>query len=53
MEIVLALVFVCLVFVAGALLAFGYSVRHGDHEQAERLSLMPLENDEPSREKKE
>ncbi|HEY3444765.1 MAG TPA: cbb3-type cytochrome oxidase assembly protein CcoS [Myxococcales bacterium] len=54
MEIILGLIFICLVLVAGALLAFGYSVHAGDHEQAERMSLMPLESDsQPLREKKE
>jgi len=55
MEIILGLVFICLVLVAGALLAFFYSVHAGDHEQAERMSLMPLEDGEPPRlrEKKE
>jgi len=43
MIVVLGLIFICLVLVAGALLAFGYSVHTGDHEQAERMSLMPLE----------
>jgi len=53
MEIIIGLVFICLVLVAGALLAFGYSIHSGDHEQAERMSLMPLETDDPRREKKE
>jgi len=55
MEILLGLVFICLVLVAGALLAFGYSVHCGDHEQAERMSLMPLDEGEqaPSRESKQ
>ncbi len=52
MEIVLGLVFVCLVLVAGALLAVGYSIHAGDHEQAERMSLMPLEGDERALEEK-
>ncbi|MGC4117492.1 MAG: cytochrome oxidase [Myxococcales bacterium] len=53
MEIILGLIFICLVLVAGALLAFGYSVHAGDHEQAERMSLMPLESEEQLQEKKE
>lgn len=49
MQIVLLLAFVCLVLAAGALLCFGYSLGTGDHEQAERLSLLPLEEDTPTR----
>ena len=46
MEILVLLAFVSLVLLGFALLCFGYSMRAGDHEQSERLSLMPLENDE-------
>lgn len=46
---VLALqVFVSLMLVAGALIALLYSVKQGDHEHAERLSLLPLEDDCPA-----
>lgn len=45
-------VFVSLMLVAGGLLLFIYSVRHGDHEHADRLSLLPIEDDEaPARER--
>jgi hypothetical protein len=40
-------VFVSLMLVAGALVLFAYSVRHRDHEHADRLSLFPLEDDAP------
>jgi len=43
MEVLLLLVFVSLTLAVGAVLCFGYSVKQGDAEQAERLSLMPLE----------
>jgi cbb3-type cytochrome oxidase maturation protein len=46
MEILILLVFVSLMLLAAALLSFGYSIRQGDHEQAERLSLLPLDSDE-------
>jgi hypothetical protein len=38
-------VFVSLMLVLGAVLLFAYSVRHRDHEHADRLSLIPLEDD--------
>ncbi len=45
---VLALpIFISLVLVAAALLALSWSVRQGDHEHAERLSLLQLEDDRP------
>jgi cbb3-type cytochrome oxidase maturation protein len=42
MEILLMLVFVSMVFLAGALLAFAYSVKNGEADHADRLSQMPL-----------
>jgi nitrogen fixation-related uncharacterized protein len=48
MEVLLLLVFVSLTLALGAMLCFVYSVRQGDAEQAERLSLMPLETEKPS-----
>jgi len=44
---VLALqVFVSLMLVVGAVVALLYSVKQADHEHADRLSLLPLEEDE-------
>jgi hypothetical protein len=40
-------VFVSLVLVVGSLLLFGVSVRNRDHEHADRLSLLPLADDDP------
>ena len=40
-------IFISLVLVAAALLALAWSVRQGDHEHSERLSLLPLEDDGP------
>ncbi len=45
MNVLVLPVFVSLVLVAGAVLALLYSVKQGDHEHAERLSLLPLEDD--------
>jgi hypothetical protein len=38
-------VFVSLMLVLGAVAALVYSVRLADHEHADRLSLLPLEDD--------
>jgi hypothetical protein len=39
-------VFVSLMLVAGSVLLFAFSVRHRDHEHADRLSLFPLEEED-------
>jgi hypothetical protein len=45
-------VFVSLMLVVGALVLFAWSVKHADHEHADRLSLLPIEDDEnPARER--
>ena len=47
---VLALqVFVSLMLVAGAVVALLYSVKQADHEHADRLSLLPLDDDDPKK----
>jgi hypothetical protein len=48
MNVIVLQVFVGLVLVCGALVLFAYSVRGKDHEHAERLSLLPIEDDEGS-----
>ncbi len=45
MNVILLQVFVSLMLVAGSVLLFAVSIRHGDHEHADRLSLLPLEDD--------
>jgi hypothetical protein len=45
MEVVPLLVFCSLALAAGGVLMFIMSTRLGDHEHAERLSLLPLEDD--------
>lgn len=45
MNVVVLQVFVSLMLVAGSLVLFAYSVRHRDHEHAERLSLLPLQDE--------
>ena len=41
-------IFVSLVLVAGAVVLFAWSARQGDHEAGDRLSLLPMEEDEPA-----
>jgi hypothetical protein len=48
MNIVVVMVFASLMLVAGSLLLLAYSVRHADYEHADRLSLLPIEGDEPA-----
>jgi hypothetical protein len=42
-------VFVGLMLVSFALVLLAFSIRQGDHEHADRLSLLPLEPDPPPR----
>ena len=46
MSVVPLQVFVSLVLVAGSILLLAYSIRHADHEHADRLALLPID-DEP------
>jgi len=46
MEVIVLLVFVSLVLVAGAILLLLSRVHAGDLDHGDRLSLLPLENDE-------
>lgn len=52
MDVIPLLVFLSLVLVGMALAFFFYTVRQGDHEHADRLSLLPLEEDEMPQETK-
>ena len=45
MNVIPLQVFVSLVLVGLAVLLLVYSVRQGDHDHADRLSLLPLEGD--------
>lgn len=45
MNVLVLQVFVSLMLVASSVLLFAYSVRHRDHEHADRLSLFPLDDD--------
>ena len=46
-------VFVSLMLVVGAVLALAYSLKQADHEHADRLSLLPLDDDAPQAPAKE
>ena len=46
MNVLILQVFVSLMLVLLAVLGLRYRVKHGDHEHADRLSLLPLEDDE-------
>ena len=45
MDILIVLVFISLVFVAGALLLFLRGIHGGDFDHGDRLSLLPLEKE--------
>ena len=45
MEIVILLAFVGLMLVAGALLLLGHSLQNRDHQFADRLALLPIQED--------
>lgn len=45
MNVIGLLVFVTLLLVVGAVIALAFSVKQADHEHADRLSLLPLEDD--------
>ena len=46
MEVIVILVFISLVLVIAGLFSFVVSVRQGDMEHGDRLTLLPLENDD-------
>ena len=47
MNVLVLQVFVSLCLVAAAILLFLYSIKQADHEHADRLSLAPLDDDDP------
>lgn len=44
MNVLVLLVFVTLMLVVGAVIAFAWSVKQDEHDHADRLSLLPLED---------
>lgn len=49
MEVLILQAFVSLLLVGGALLLFAVSWRQRDHEHADRLALLPAEEDDATR----
>ena len=47
MNVIVLQLFVSLMLVASSVLLFVVSIRQRDHDHADRLSLFPLENDDP------
>ncbi len=45
MDILGLQIFVSLVLVVGAVVLFAWSAKQGDHDQGDRLSLLPMEDD--------
>jgi hypothetical protein len=45
-EILIVQVFVSLLLVAGGVVLYAYSVKQADHEHADRLSILPLQDDD-------
>jgi len=47
-EVVALQIFVSLLLVVGSLILFAHSIKQRDHEHANRLSLLPLDGEDPS-----
>lgn len=47
MNVIVLQLFVSLMLVASSVLLFVLSIRQRDHDHADRLSLFPLEDDDP------
>ena len=47
MEILILLIFVCVVLVGGAVAFFAWTVRQGTFDHADRLALLPLDDEKP------
>lgn len=49
MEVLILLIFVSLVLVTGAIGFFAWGLRNRAYDHADRLTLLPLEDDSPTR----
>jgi cbb3-type cytochrome oxidase maturation protein len=47
MEVLILLIFVCVLLVGGAVAFFAWTVRQGTFDQADRLALLPLDDETP------
>ena len=45
MEVLILLIFVCVVLVGGAVAFFAWTVRQGTFDHADRLALLPLDEE--------
>jgi cbb3-type cytochrome oxidase maturation protein len=48
MEILILLIFVCVLLVGSAVAFFAWTVRQGTFDHADRLALLPLEEEQPT-----
>ncbi len=53
MEILIVQVFVSLLLVGGGVVLLAYSIKQSDHEHADRLSILPLQDDDDNETKRE
>lgn len=53
MEILIVQVFVSLLLVVGGVVLLAYSIKQSDHEHADRLSILPLQEDDDNETKRE
>jgi len=47
MEVLILLIFVCVLLVGGAVAFFVWTVRQGTFDHADRLALLPLDDEKP------
>jgi cbb3-type cytochrome oxidase maturation protein len=47
MEILILLIFICVVLVSVAVAFFAWTVRQGTFDHADRLALLPLDDEKP------
>ena len=48
MEILILLIFVCVLLVGSAVAFFAWTVRQGTFDHADRLALLPLDEEQPT-----
>ncbi|TFH32625.1 MAG: cbb3-type cytochrome oxidase assembly protein CcoS [Myxococcales bacterium] len=48
MEILILLIFVCVLLVGTAVACFAWTVRQGTFDHADRLALLPLDDEKPA-----
>jgi len=53
MEVLVIQVFVSLLLVVGGVVLLAYSIKQSDHEHADRLSILPLQDDDDNEPKRE